>query len=53
MNAVYDEIVTVTHKDESAHFQEVKRKIMIDVSKKWIKTVPIDVEGEALPYWTK
>ncbi len=53
MNAVYDELVTTTHKDESKHFQEVKRKIMIDVSKKWIKTVPIEVEGESLPYWTK
>jgi DNA polymerase I-like protein with 3'-5' exonuclease and polymerase domains len=53
VNAVYDEIVTMTHKDESEHFREVKRKIMIDVSKKWIHTVPIEVEGEALPYWTK
>lgn len=53
MNAVYDEIVTVTHKDDSDHFKEVKRKIMVDVSKKWIQSVPIEVEGEALPYWTK
>lgn len=53
VNAVYDEIVTMTHKDDSAEFHELKKKIMVDVSKKWVKTVPIEVEGEALPYWTK
>jgi DNA polymerase-1 len=53
INAVYDEIVTATHKDDSPGFVEAKRKIMVEVSKKWIKTVPIEVEGHVLPYWTK
>lgn len=50
---VYDEIVTKTHKDDSPDFHEAKVKIMIAAAEKWINSVPIEVEGEALPYWTK
>ena len=53
MLQVYDEIVTCTHKDDSPEFVEVKRKLMLDAAYRWITSVPIEVEGEVLPYWTK
>lgn len=53
MLQVYDEIVTCTHKDDSPDFVEVKRKLMLDAAYRWITSVPIEVEGEVLPYWTK
>lgn len=53
INAVYDEIVTTTHKDDSPDFVLAKRKIMIDVAGQWLKKVPMQVDGHVLQYWTK
>jgi DNA polymerase-1 len=53
INAPYDEIVTTTHKDDSPDFVLAKRKIMIDVAHRWLKKVPMEVDGHVLPYWTK
>ena len=53
INAVYDEIVTTTHKDDSPDFVVAKRKIMIESAQRWLKKVPMEVDGHVLPYWTK
>lgn len=53
INQVYDEIVTRTHKDDSEEFHKVKTKLMLEAAERWLKTVPMEVEGTALPYWTK
>jgi len=53
INQVYDEIVTTTHKDDSAEFHKKKKEIMIYAAEAFLKKVPMEVEGEALPYWTK
>lgn len=52
-NQVYDEIVTVTHKDDSEHFHSIKTKLMVKAGQEYIKEVPIEVEGSANPYWVK
>lgn len=53
LNAVYDEVVTSTHKDDSPSFVEFKRKTMIECAHQWLKTVPMEVEGHVGPCWTK
>jgi DNA polymerase I-like protein with 3'-5' exonuclease and polymerase domains len=53
MLQVYDEVVTCTHKDDSEEWKEKKREIMIESAKIWIDSVPIEVDGHVLPYWTK
>ena len=53
MNQVYDEIVTRTHKDDSPDFHIVKKKLMLEAAHKYLKKVPMEVEGVAEPYWTK
>lgn len=53
INQVYDEIVTKTHKDDTESFHPVKQKIMTDVSAIWLKNVPMEVDGDILPYWHK
>jgi len=53
VNQVYDEIVTETHKNDSEEFHATKLKLMQEAAEKWITTVPIIVDGEVLPYWTK
>ena len=53
VNAVYDEVVTNTHKDDSEAFVPEKRKIMIAAGERWIKSIPVLVDGVTLPYWTK
>lgn len=53
INQVYDEIVTTTHKDDVAEFHPVKQRIMIESAQKYLKIVPMEVDGEVLPYWTK
>jgi len=50
---VYDEIVTRTHKDDSPEFVVKKREIMNNSAHKWLKTVPMEVEGEVMGSWTK
>lgn len=52
-NSVYDEIVTETHKDDHEKFWPEKKRIMEEAGRKWIKGVPMTVDGDALPYWTK
>ena len=52
-NAVYDEIVTETHKDDHAFFWPHKQRIMREAAQIWLKRVPMEVDGHALPYWTK
>jgi DNA polymerase I-like protein with 3'-5' exonuclease and polymerase domains len=53
INAVYDEIVTRTHKDQSESFHEVKLNLMREAGEKWITTVPMLVDGSAGPCWKK
>jgi DNA polymerase I-like protein with 3'-5' exonuclease and polymerase domains len=53
VNAIYDEIVTRTHKDDSASFHEAKLKIMRESAEKWVRNVPMVVDGSVNPYWTK
>lgn len=52
-NQVYDEIVTRTHKDDTAAFHPVKQQLMIKAGEKWLKKVPVEVEGHVGPCWTK
>lgn len=52
-NMPYDEIVTMTHKDDSPEFVEIKRKLMIQAAEEYVKTVPMEVEGEVMGCWTK
>lgn len=52
-NQVYDEIVTRTHKDDTAAFHPVKQKLMIKAGEKWLKKVPVEVDGHVGPCWTK
>jgi DNA polymerase I-like protein with 3'-5' exonuclease and polymerase domains len=53
MLQVYDEIVTRTHKEDSEEFHAAKVKIMEEAAARWVTTVPIEIEGHVLPYWTK
>lgn len=53
MNAVYDEIVTRTHKEQSEEFHKVKLGLMKKAAEIWIKKVPMEVDGAVNPYWTK
>lgn len=53
MMQVYDEVVTCTHKDDSEAFHAAKTNIMIQAAARWIDSVPIEVDGHVLPYWTK
>ena len=53
INAVYDEIVTRTHKDDNPSFHPVKLKIMRDVAERMVTTVPMLVDGSVNPYWNK
>ena len=52
-NSVYDEIVTETHVDDHEAFWPEKRRIMEEAGAEWIHKVPMTVDGDALPYWTK
>lgn len=53
INAVYDEVVTRTHKDDSEAFHAAKLKIMVASAEKWIKDVPMIVDGHAGRCWQK
>lgn len=53
MLQVYDEIVTCTHKDDSPEWVEKKKDIMIKAAETFVGSVPIEVDGHVLPYWTK
>ncbi len=53
INAVYDEIVTRTHKDDSEKFHEAKLKIMQEVAERMVTSVPMLVDGHAGLYWNK
>jgi DNA polymerase I-like protein with 3'-5' exonuclease and polymerase domains len=53
VNAIYDEIVTRTNKDDSASFHEVKLRLMKEAAEVWMKNVPMEVDGAVHPYWTK
>jgi len=50
---VYDEIVTHTHKDDSPQFSIDKHRIMVESAERWINSVPVEVDGHVMPYWTK
>jgi len=52
-NAVHDEVVTETRADQSAEFVLIKRRLMVEAAQVWIKTIPMEVDGNVLPYWTK
>jgi DNA polymerase I-like protein with 3'-5' exonuclease and polymerase domains len=53
INAVYDEIVTRTHKDDSPSFHEAKLKIMRAAGEKWVTSVPMEVDGNVGRCWLK
>lgn len=53
MNAVYDEVVTRTHKDDSEAFHKAKLDIMVKSAEIWIKSVPMVVDGASGLYWKK
>jgi len=53
INAIYDELVTNTHKDDSPSFVVEKRKIMIACGERFVKSIPVRVDGQVLPYWHK
>ena len=53
VNQVYDEIVTRTHKDDTEEFHPIKIKLMQEAGEKWIKSVPVEVDGNVGPCWTK
>lgn len=53
INAVYDEIVTRTHKDDSPGFHEAKLKIMRKVAEEVVTSVPMLVDGFVGPHWNK
>lgn len=53
VNQVYDEIVTETHKNDTEEFHAAKLRLMKEAAETWITSVPIEVDGNVLPYWTK
>ena len=53
MNQVYDENVTRTHKDDSESFHKAKQKMMIEAAGKYLKNIPMEVEGNVGRSWTK
>ena len=53
MLQVYDEIVTDTHKEDSAEFVIKKRQLMVEAAERWITSVPFKVEGRVAEYWAK
>ncbi|NDC22564.1 MAG: hypothetical protein EBZ49_00315 [Proteobacteria bacterium] len=53
VNAIYDEIVTRTDKADSASFHEEKLKLMRQSAERWMKVVPMEVDGTVNSYWTK
>jgi len=53
VNAIYDEVVTRTHKDDSPSFHAEKLRIMQASGEYWIKTVPMLVDGSVNKFWTK
>lgn len=53
VNQIYDEIVTRTHKDDSPEFAVVKKRLMIEAAQAYLKRIPMEVEGETGPCWTK
>lgn len=52
-NQVYDEIVTNTHKDDTEAWVPIKRRLMVEAGEEYVKSVPIEVDGEVGPCWTK
>jgi DNA polymerase-1 len=53
LNQVYDEIVTRTHRDDSPGFAPVKKQLMLEAAGRWLKSVPMEVEQNVGPTWTK
>jgi len=52
-NAPYDEIVTMTHKDDSEEFVALKRKAMIEAASDFLKVIPVIVDGKVGAHWMK
>jgi len=53
INQVYDEIVTETRADQSEEFHAKKLDLMRRGAQRWIRHVPVEVDGQVEPYWTK
>lgn len=53
VNAIYDEIVTRTKKEQSEEFHAHKLRIMREAAEIWLKKVPMVVDGAVHTYWTK
>lgn len=52
-NSVYDEIVLDCAGKDAVEIHELQKKIMIREGQKYLKQVPVDVEGHLKTYWTK
>lgn len=52
-NMPYDEIVTMTHEDDSPQFVPIKRKLMLQAAEEMLNKIPMEVEGEVMKCWTK
>jgi DNA polymerase I-like protein with 3'-5' exonuclease and polymerase domains len=52
-NAPYDETVIDAHISCAQDVHELQGKIMIESANRFMKTVPVEVEGHLKPYWTK
>lgn len=53
ISTVHDEILVEAHKDIAQEVYDIVRKDMIDAAKRFIKNVPVDVEGHISDQWEK
>lgn len=53
INQVYDEVVTETAEKDSPNWHPIKQRLMREAGERWIKKVPVVVEGDVGPTWTK
>lgn len=52
-NAVYDETVMNTSEKDAEEVHELQKRIMIREGQKYLKRVPVEVEGHLKPHWDK
>jgi DNA polymerase I-like protein with 3'-5' exonuclease and polymerase domains len=53
INQVYDEVVTETSEKHTKEWHPIKQRLMREAGERWIKKVPVVVEGDVGPSWTK
>jgi DNA polymerase I-like protein with 3'-5' exonuclease and polymerase domains len=52
-NSVYDEIVLDCDEKDAEAAHELQKRIMIECGSRYLKRVPVEVDGHLKPYWTK